>query len=251
VKGEIVRGETLRRLEPGLTEEAVAALYYPDEHHLYAPDYVRALLEACRQLGVKIIEDAGEVKFKEIKEDGVLLSLKYSALSADQCIVASGAWTAAYETVLGIHLPIFPIRGQICAYHRQEETINHLIFSSQGYVLSKRNGTIVCGASEDIAGFDTSTTEQGINRLIRLSRHLFPVLTGREPFHRWAGLRPATQDGYPLLGRLEHYPHIIVASGHYRNGILLSPATGQVIADLIEGHPPKVNLDFFDPHRFS
>lgn len=251
VRGEIVKGEALRRLEPALTKEAVAALYYPDEHHLYAPDYVQALIKACRKLGVEILEQAGEVQFREIKEDGLLLAGDDVTVGAELCILACGAWTAIYESVLGIRLPIFPIRGQICAYHRHEEQINHLIFFSQGYVLSKGNGTIVCGASEDIAGFDTSVTEQGINRLVRFSRQLFPVLEGREPFHRWAGLRPATQDGYPLLGPVDHYPNIILASGHYRNGILLSPATGQVIADVIEGRNPKVNLDFFDPHRFS
>ena len=252
VRGEIVRGKVLRELEPHLTERALAALYYPDEAHVYAPDYVVALMEACRRAGVRIIEEAGDVQFKEIRTDGVLLSTEKEGLfSAERCVVATGSWTGLFEKALGVRLPIFPIRGQICAYHKKEEEIRHIIFSSQGYLLTKRNGTIVCGASEDIAGFDTSTTEQGISRLVRISRQLFPFLNEREPFHRWAGLRPATQDGYPLLGALDHLPHIILASGHYRNGILLGPATAQVIGDLMEGKEPPVNLRFFDPLRFS
>lgn len=252
VRGEIIRGEALRSLEPHLTEEAVAALYYPDEAHVYAPDFVVALLNACRRLGVEIIEEAGQVRLKEIRADGVLLSTEKEGLfSADRCVLATGSWTGLYERELGIRLPIFPIRGQICAYHQKGEEIRHIIFSSQGYLLTKRNGTIVCGASEDIAGFDTSTTDQGISRLVRISRQLFPFLNDREPFHRWAGLRPATQDGYPLLGAIEHLPPIILASGHYRNGILLGPATAHVIADLLEGKTPQVDLNFFDPLRFS
>ena len=70
---------------------------------------------------------------------------------AEQCILASGAWTCFFEEKLGLRLPIFPIRGQICAYEQREEKLNHMVFSSQGYVLAKRNGTIVSGASEDIA----------------------------------------------------------------------------------------------------
>ncbi|GGK20304.1 glycine oxidase ThiO [Caldalkalibacillus thermarum] len=252
VQAEIVRGQALRNLEPHLTQEAVAALYYPDEHHVYTPDFVQALLAACEKMGVHIVQHAGEVRFKEVTADGLLLETgEKGCFSTDQCVLASGAWTSFFEEPLQLRLPIFPIRGQICAYEQGQEEIKHIIFSSQGYVLSKGNGTIVCGASEDIAGFDTSTTEKGISRLVKWSRYLFPFLKDKEPFHCWAGLRPATQDGYPLLGRLRHQPNVILASGHYRNGILLSPVTAKVVADIIEGRQPAVNLKMFDPLRFQ
>ncbi|WP_307341794.1 glycine oxidase ThiO [Caldalkalibacillus uzonensis] len=252
VQAEIVRGEALFRLEPHLTKAAVAAVYYPDEHHLYAPDYVKALQTACQKLGVNLVQEAGEVRFKAIEQDGVLLVTEQKGMfSTDQCVLSSGAWTSFFEGDVHVRLPVVPIRGQICAYQQGQEKIKHIIFSSQGYVLAKGNGTIVCGASEDIAGFDTSTTEKGIDRLVKWSRHLFPFLKEKDPFHRWAGLRPATQDGYPLLGRLRHMPSVIVASGHYRNGILLSPVTAKVIADVVEGRQPNVKIDMFDPHRFQ
>lgn len=252
VQSEIVRGETLRNLEPCLTDDVIAAMYYPGEHHIYAPDYVRALKAACVRLGVHIVEGAGEVTFAETRPDGILLQTEEKgAFSADQCIVASGAWTSCFEESVQARLPVFPIRGQICAFRQETEHIRHIVFSSQGYVLEKANGSIVCGASEDIAGFDHSVTEKGINRLVKWSRRLFPFLDNRQPFHRWAGLRPATQDGYPLIGRLPHLPSVIISSGHYRNGILLSPINARLVADIVEHKQPQINLDMFDPLRFE
>src|SRR5690606_36920812 len=161
------------------------------------------------------------VTFKEIHADGVIIESSQGLFSADQCIICNGAWSAFYENDVQVKLPIFPIRGQICAFEQGDKRVRHMILSSQGYVVYKdTKGTIVCAASEDIAGFDHSVTEKGIYRLIKWSRRLYPFLNDKNPVHRWAGLRPATQDGYPLIGRLEQHPHIIISSGHYRNGIL-------------------------------
>lgn len=252
VESEIVRGQSLRKLEPHLTDDILAGMYYPGEHHLYAPDYIKALKEACVKLGVQMIEGTGEVTFKEIQEDGVLLTTEHGGtFSADECIICNGAWTSFFEQTLEVRLPIFPIRGQICAYKRETENVQHMIFSSQGYVVSKANGSIVCGASEDVAGYETSVTEKGIGRLIKWSRRLFPFMESKEPFHRWAGLRPATQDGYPLIGRLPHHPNIIIASGHYRNGILLSPINAHIVADIYEHKNPVVGIEQFNPMRFQ
>lgn len=252
VQSEIVKGAALRDLEPHLTEDVLAAMYYPGEHHVYAPDYIVALLHACQRLGVRIVEDAGEVTFQELHADGVLLrSANAGLFSADSCIVATGAWTPEYEEVLAVRLPIFPIRGQICAFRQGPEKVNHMVFSSQGYVVSKKIGSIICGASEDVAGYDTSVTEKGIQRLLKWGQKLFPFTQELQPFHQWAGLRPATQDGYPFIGRLEHYPNIIISSGHYRNGILLSPRNAKLVADLFEEKPLDLDIQLFDPMRFS
>lgn len=252
VESEIIRGKDLNKIEPNLTDDVLSAMYYPGEHHIYAPDYVAALQVACRKLGVQLIEGAGEVTFSEIREDGVVLATEQKGdFTADECIVCNGAWTSFFEQDLHVRLPIFPIRGQICAYKQGAEQIQHMIFSSQGYIVSKAIGSIVCGASEDIAGYDTSVTEKGIGRLIKWSGRLFPFIESKEPFHRWAGLRPATQDGYPLIGRLPHYPNIIISSGHYRNGILLSPINAKIVADIVEDKKTSVNIEAFNPMRFN
>lgn len=252
VRSEIIRGDALFRLEPELTKSAVAAMYYPDEHHVYTPDFIKSLKLACTALGVQILEEVGEIEITKVTADSILLTTAHEQqIPANQCILSTGAWTAQYEEALNVRLPIYPIRGQICAYPQQDKSVNHIIFSSQGYVVSKAIGQIVCGASEDVAGFDTSVTEKGINRLLKWSRKLFPFMNDWEPILTWAGLRPATQDGYPLIGRLSHLPNIIMASGHYRNGILLSPITAKIVADLYEQQDTSINIERFNPQRFN
>jgi glycine oxidase len=126
-----------------------------------------------------------------------------------------------------------------------------MVFTSQAYWVGKGNGTIVCGASEDVAGFDTTVTERGIERLIRATDRSFPFLTGKPTVKRWAGLRPATRDGRPLIGIPPGRPDIIVAAGHYRNGILLSPGTAFIVADLLDGTATELDIWDFRPERFG
>ena len=249
--GELLLGEKLYSMEPLISKEVVAAIYYPEESHVYAPDYVAALVQACRNEGVNILDQLGDVTLTEWQQRIELKSAVGDRFYGDRLVICSGAWTQRFEQDLALQLPIYPIRGQICAYEMSKIAIHHMVFSNQGYLVSKGNGTIVCGASEDIAGFDTTVTDKGISRLLKWNKRLFPFLAYEQPFHSWAGLRPATQDGFPLLGKLSRAAHIIVAAGHYRNGILLSPVTGKVVADLIDGTMNEQAIAAFSPNRFT
>ena len=166
---------------------------------------------------------------------------------------ARGAWAQELVDTFGIAIPVYPIRGQICAYSTAGEgdAVRHMVFSNQGYLVSKGNSTLVCGASEDVSGFDTTVTEKGIGRLMKWNKQVLPCLESKRPFHRWAGLRPATQDGLPLIGFLKSSDRIVFATGHYRNGILLSPATAKLVADLIEGNETADFNQAFLPDRFA
>ncbi|WP_347549619.1 glycine oxidase ThiO [Pseudalkalibacillus hwajinpoensis] len=243
VESYILSGDEVREKEPELSKEIVAALWCPEESHIYAPDYVKALLQACRNLGVRVIERAGEANLvnRTVVTD-------QHQIEADINVICTGAWSMKWEEKLGFSLPVYPIRGQICAYDGPK--LNHIIFTSQGYLVGKGNGSLVAGASEDIAGFDTNVTAHGVGRLEKWSKKVIPGLIGKAPFHRWAGLRPATQDGFPLIGRIAKNPEVILATGHYRNGILLSPITAKIVADEIEGEPQMVSIDRFRPNRF-
>ncbi|RXZ84827.1 glycine oxidase ThiO [Paenibacillaceae bacterium] len=250
--GVVLEGDELFRLEPGLSRDVRAALYTPEESHLYAPHYVKALEEGCRRIGVQIYEQLEQLAIEEFAGEVLIAAQDGRRFNGDKLLVCSGAWAAELEAAFGIRIPVYPIRGQICAYHTAGMTaVNHMVFSSQGYLVQKENGTLVCGASEDIAGFDTSVTERGIDRLRRWNKRVFPFLTEVEPFHRWAGLRPSTQDGLPLIGALPNANRVVFAAGHYRNGILLSPATAELAACYIEGREPAAFTQAFDPARFG
>ena len=172
-------------------------------------------------------------------------------MAGDRLVISSGAWSGLLERDLGIRIPVFPIRGQICSYDITPGHVRHMVFSSQGYMVAKRDGQLVCGASEDLAGFDSSVTEQGIARLEAWNYQMFPFVQELPPTFKWAGLRPATQDGYPLIGMLSTDERIIMACGHYRNGILLSPITANIVAQLLAGKENRTALQAFSPQRFG
>lgn len=250
---ELVEASALRSLEPRLTGDAAFAVYSPEESHVYAPGLVAALEAACLRMGINIIDHAGELLSMEVNPSGGIVRMAnvHNELLADRIVICSGAWSGQFEKWLGIDIPIHPIRGQICSYEGGMEEIRHMVFSSQAYWVGKNNGRIVCGASEDVAGFDTNVTERGIERLLRASKQWFPMLADRVAAHRWAGLRPATSDGLPLIGPVRGNASVILAAGHYRNGVLLSPVTAKLTSDWLDGsHNGQLELAF-SPDRFT
>ncbi|MDF2668802.1 MAG: glycine oxidase [Paenibacillus sp.] len=262
-EARIVTGDELFQLEPELSRSARGALYYPNETHVYAPHYVKALEQACRNIGVIIYEQAGAISMEEdhsSENAAVVVRLgSGTVLHADRLVLSTGAWSQHWEQALGIKMPVYPIRGQICAYESADVgQLRHMVFCSQGYMVGKANGSLVCGASEDIAGFNTAVTAKGLARLESWNSKLLPTLQEHAPFHQWAGLRPATQDGWPLIGTTLQAKHVLFAVGHYRNGILLSPATARLVADLAGGQSRyyedttlKQFIAAFAPDRFS
>ncbi|MBU9720030.1 glycine oxidase ThiO [Bacillus alkalicola] len=252
-KAEIITNQNqLKKLEPNLSEDVVAAIYSPEESHVFAPDYVKALKIACENGGVNIYENLGAASVDSWETAPVIKAADGTIFTGDKLVICSGAWTKELEDTFNIKIPVFPIRGQICAYELEQERVNHIITSSQGYLVPKSNGTLVNGASEDIAGFSTEVTEKGIDRLVNWNKRILPFLERMDPFHTWAGLRPATQDGFPLLGPLHNAPHIIFATGHYRNGILLSARTAEVVTNIISGEPlDPSSQQAFQPERFT
>ncbi|MCR2803869.1 glycine oxidase ThiO [Paenibacillus soyae] len=256
--GAIIDGPDLFDMEPLLSRQVKAALYTPEESHLYAPDYVRALEDACRSTGGAIHEQLGRVSVLEWRNGIVLEAQDGRRFSGDRLVVCSGAWAQELAETFDLPLPIYPIRGQICAYALDDvagdvdgKAVRHMLFGNQGYLVAKANGTLVCGASEDVAGFDTSVTERGIERLRGWNKQAIPALENCAPFHQWAGLRPSTQDGYPFLGGLDPAAQVMFAAGHYRNGILLSPITAKLVADRIENKALPSYYSYFAPGRFD
>ena len=128
--------------------------------------------------------------------------------------------------------------------------MRNVVFSKAGYLVSKPDGLIYVGATEEEAGFDARPTVAGIAGLLALVPRLAPTLSTATFVRAWAGLRPGTPDRLPLLGRLPGWQGISLATGHFRNGILLAPVTGVLIADLLRHERSRMALEAFDPGRF-
>lgn len=246
----------LRRAEPSLAPGLAGALYCSDEAHVQAPLLVRALALACERRGARLLPHAGAMTAVEGGIAGCISVQfeEYGRIDADAACCCLGAWSGRLSDWLGLRIPVHPIRGQICAYVPAPAALRHLVFGPRSYWASKPDGSLVCGASEDESGFDRTVTAGGIGRLVRAGERMLPALSGAVPARSWAGLRPATLDGRPLIGPVPGRPAVFMAAGHHRNGILLSPATAAACGEWLAaggGAFSDANWQAFRPSRFG
>jgi glycine oxidase len=167
-----------------------------------------------------------------------------SRIEAERVVLAAGAWTARR---LAKRLPIRPVKGQTLRL-RGPLPATRIIRSEHVYVVPRASGETVIGATIEDAGFDTTATDEATEMLLRQAIRAVPAVASLELVEAIASLRPATPDDGPLIGEWEG---LIVAGGHYRNGILLAPITADAIASFLTGEEPPPETTPFDPRRFD
>ncbi|HEY8738856.1 MAG TPA: glycine oxidase ThiO [Candidatus Dormibacteraeota bacterium] len=237
-------------VEPGLHPEVRAALFYPNDHQVNAVVLARALVRAAIDLGM-VLQERAPVDSLVIEGDRVVgVQTAGVVVRAEEVVIATGAWSASWAAALRTPIPVRPVRGQILALEVRGTSLRNVVFSQAGYLVSKPDGLTYVGATEEEAGFDARPTAAGIAGLLALVPRLAPTLTTATFSRAWAGLRPGTPDRLPLLGRVPGWQGISLATGHFRNGILLAPVTGVLIADLLRHERPRMPLEAFDPARF-
>ncbi|UFJ41194.1 glycine oxidase ThiO [Brevibacillus humidisoli] len=242
--------QQLRQWEPMIASDARGAIFSPDEGHVSNQLLLQALAAACRKRGVRML--AGTVAIAPVISGGRVLGMETTTgvCHAAETIIAAGAWASVIGQWLGLQLPIRPVRGQVAAVSSESVQLRRVIFGASGYLVPKKDGRIIIGATEDEAGFRRGVTLAGLAKVLNGVLPYVPNLQQADFLTAWSGLRPATADGLPLLGPLPGWEGIAVASGHFRNGILLSPVTAKWMADYVTGgerHP----LRPFLPERFS
>ena len=166
-------------------------------------------------------------------------------------VACAGAWSGRLLDLIGHRLPMEPVRGQIVRARFERPPLTHLVWGPLGYLVPRLNGELLIGTTVERVGFASTPTLAGVAELCEAAKAMVPSLMNA-PFDRaWAGLRPRLPDGLPAIGRFADIPNLVVATGHYRSGILLGPLTGELIADLILDKEPPFPLQAFSPDRFA
>jgi glycine oxidase len=247
LNAELLNGDRARELEPALSPRAVAAASFPDDHQVDNRLLVSALSVAAAKLGVTF--RTGVVR--GIAREGdrcVGVELEGEELRADAVVVAAGAWTGL---VGGLGVPVQavrPAKGQMVCLKTRAPILQRVLFAHGRYVIPRADGRVIAGSTVEFAGYDKTVSARGLSSILEVALELCPALADAAVIETWAGLRPFTEDHLPILGRgpLEG---LFLASGHYRNGILLAPITGELIADCVLGKQPDVDLSPFRPGR--
>jgi glycine oxidase len=236
-EGEWLDGDTLRALEPGITTECTGAILLEEDAQVDPRQAAEALSDALGDIV------RGGCDVVGVQPDGVELA-DGSRLGAERVVLAAGAWSSRR---LAKRLPVRPVKGQTLRM-RGPSPATRIIRSEHVYVVPRANGETVIGATLEEAGFDETVSAAATEELLAGAIRALPAIAGLEVVEACVGLRPGSLDDGPLIGEWEG---LLVAGGHYRNGILLAPVTAEAIAALLTGDPPLPEAEPFSPGRFA
>lgn len=264
---ELLTPEEVRALEPALSPRVRLALRFPRDWQVENRRLVRALAASALRAGVRVLTqtEARGVRVVGGRVAGVETSR--GTLSAGAVALAAGAWASRVPLLeagrdgrdartRGFEHPrVEPVRGQmLCFEHAAVEmpALRHVAYSPRGYLVPRRDGRLLAGSTTEHAGFDCSLTAGGVHAVAAHALELAPAVAGLRLAGAWAGLRPKADDDWPVLGESAEVKSLFYATGHYRNGILLAPLTGALLAEVIVNRaaPPPPLLAPFSPARF-
>ncbi len=236
--------------EPALAEAGrggmiTGAAYAEDEAQLRNPHHLQALAAACEKRGVRI--DAGVEVTGFWGSAGQVVGAQTSVgpKYAGTFCVTSGAWSGRVAKTVGVHIAVRPVRGQMVLLERPQPELRHIVNVGKRYLVPRADGRVLVGSTEEDVGFDKQTTRGAIDGLLEFAQSLIPAWKTAKVEKTWAGLRPATDDELPYLGRALQFRNLYVAAGHFRTGLYLSPGTAVVMSQLIRDERPAIDLTTF------
>jgi glycine oxidase len=245
IAGEIKDGEKLKALEPSLSCTGAAVLLR--ERSVDPRGLMAALLQAAKHRDVEI--SSGSPATELIAKRGTVAGVKTAKTEFHAPVVVNCAGAWAREFGPG-HAPTKPVKGQMLALiPARRNLLRHVVRAPEVYLVPRGDGRIVVGSTLEDAGFDKRVHPDTIQHLHQKAAELLPELGQARILEAWAGLRPGTPDGLPILGRGEVDGYFL-ATGHYRDGILMAPITALVMTQLIRGGQPEFDLKGFAPERF-
>jgi len=235
---------SLSELEPALVDPGLAAKFLT-ERSVDPRALVAAALKAAEHRSVDI--SSGSTVTTILLADGKVsgVATDKSHYAAPVVVNCAGAWAGQFPPH---HFPTRPVKGQMLAVVGQR-VLEHVVRSPDVYLVPRSDGRILIGATVEEAGYDKRTDANTIQRLYQAAIRLVPALQQARVLEAWAGLRPGTPDGLPILGE-SNTPGYFVATGHFRDGILLAPITAELMAQVILGAKPEQDISRFSPGRF-
>jgi glycine oxidase len=233
--------EEARRIEPLLGIYPDSSLWLPEVAQVRNPRLVKSLQMYVEQQGVEIRPRSPALgwKINGRRADGV--DTPRGTLSAGYYVVAGGAWTGELLAPTGIHLPIQPVRGQMILFKGTPGLVARITLYKGHYAIPRRDGHVLFGSTLEYTGFDKQTTSAARKELTQAAYELLPRLADLPIERHWAGLRPGSPDGTPVVGLHPGIDNLYIHAGHFRNGVVLGLSSARLLADLLLQRTPAVD----------
>ncbi len=231
VSHSLLTGDQVRVLEPALATDIVCGLRVPAHGYVHVAQLMYTLTRASQRRGVTSLVD--RVKEVETTAHGVRVTTARGSIDAFSVVVAAGSWSGHLTMPESPSIPVRPIRGQSVEMRFAAPPLSHVVWGEDCYLVPWQNGSVIVGATVEDVGFDESPTPDGIESLLTRGRAVLPSVASADVADVRVGLRPATPDELPLIGWSSRMRGVCLATGHYRNGILLAPLTAKLVADCV------------------
>ena len=243
-----------RQLEPCINPSVLAALRFPLDVQVENRRLLSALANSVAARGVSLMThtsvDSLNIEKDRIK--GVVTSR--GEIRCQTVVLAAGTWSSFIKFSPPLHKPalvIEPVRGQMISLDARPQLTRHVIYSPRGYIVPRQDGRLLAGSTSERATFGKQITAGGICSILQNAQEISPSVAAMPIVDTWAGLRPRAPDNLPVLGPCDEIAGLFYATGHYRNGILLAPVTGELIAEAVVTGVTSPLLGPFSPSRFD
>lgn len=238
---EVIDNQRIAGLEPALTEPPRQAIWMPEIAQIRNPRLARALREDIDKRGVKVLESTpvdalsiSDGRMRGVQAGGRLLE-------AGKVVVCAGAWTAALLGGSGLSPEVRPIQGQMILFKAIPDLLKRITLFQDHYSIPRRDGRILFGSTLEDVGFDQRTSAEAQRHLLDIALARFPALAGYPVEQQWAGLRPASPSGIPYICPHPEVQGLFINAGHFRNGLVMAPASCRLAADLVLGRNPVLD----------
>jgi glycine oxidase len=254
VSAVLVDAKAARDDEPHLADSVVGGLVIEPHGFVAAGELTRALAGAARRSGAQLLETGRVRRIVRAGSDGddLVVETDRGSLSGNAVVLAAGSWSGDIEIEgVAARVPVRPVRGQLVSLAWHGTPLRRVTWSSRCYLVPWDDGTVLLGATVEHVGFDERSTAAGVRGLLEAACSVLPRAATAGFNGARAGLRPATVDELPIIGRSSVLPNLMYATGHYRNGVLLAPLTAQLVANALLDGASDPAMALVRPSRFG
>ncbi len=246
LRADILTGDEARHLEPAVSPSVALAIDVPGDHQVDNRRLLEAVTLSCYARKVRIVENT-PVRSLSRDAAGRVNGVETTTgrLEAELVVIAAGSWSSFIGE---FPVPVEPVKGQMLMLELASPPFRRVLRSERCYLVARIDGRVLVGATVERVGYDKTVNPTAVGMLLESAREIVPSLGGAFGGEAWAGLRPATPDGFPAIGFVED--GLLAATGHFRNGILLAPVTAKIVSDLVAGRERHDAYEILDPLRF-
>ena len=239
-------------VEPELSEACIGnkkAIWMPDVRQVRNPRLVKATKQYLLKCGVHFLEQTQVKGFTQNANKITGIKTDKGDLKADKVLIAGGAWSAKLLKNIEINIDVKPVKGQMILFKSEPDKVKRIVLSQDRYVIPRKDGRVLVGSTLEHTDFDKTATAAAKNELMEEAYRIIPCLKEADVEHHWAGLRPGSNEGIPYICSVPEVEGLYLNTGHYRNGVVLGPASARLAADIILNRENTLNSSAYGLER--